>query len=66
MEDIKAMTLGELREATKDLPDDTKLMVAHGTEAYPLSDYHFCTNIDYEGGYLFGFDNSQSVEIEMC
>lgn len=64
------MTLGELREATKDMPDRTCLMVVGsiGYEdcALPLQPYPFCTTLDQQDIYLLQFDPSESVTFLDC
>jgi hypothetical protein len=64
------MSLGEFREATKDMPDHTCLMVVSSTGyedcALALQPYPFCTTLDQQDVYLFQLDPSESVTFSDC
>lgn len=63
------MTLGEFRELTKDMPDDTALLVVSEREhnkALALRPYLFCTSLDEQGVYLLEADISESVKFTDC
>lgn len=64
------ISLGEFREATKDLPDHTCLMVvAHmsdGSEALAIKPYPFETTLDRQDVYLMDVDLTESVKFADC
>ena len=64
------MSLGEFREATKDMPDHTCLMVISNTGyedcTLALQPYPFCTSLDHQDVYLFQIDLSDSVTFSDC
>lgn len=71
------MSLGEFREATKDLPDHTCLMVvAHmndggdstidGGEALAIKPYPFETTLDRQDVYLIDVDLTESIKFDDC
>lgn len=58
------MSLGELRRLTKDLPDDTVIMMISeqvNNEAVAVHPYCFGTSLDSQGVFLLEVDTSESV-----
>ena len=63
------MSLGEFREATKNLPDDAIIMIVseHSTtEALAVHPYHFATSLDEQNVFLLESDISDSVSFTDC
>lgn len=64
------MSLGEFREAIKDMPDHTCLLVVSTTGykdcALALQPYPFSNTLDHQDVYLFQMDPSDSVTFADC
>lgn len=62
MERSKTLSLGEFRQLTKDLPDDTAIMiVSENNNALALSAYPFETSLDKSGVFLLNMNIYESV-----
>ena len=57
----KTLSLGEFRQLTKDLPDDTAIMVAMGKDALAVSMFIFETTLDKQGVFLLDVNTKDSV-----
>lgn len=56
------LSLGELRELTKDLPDDTAILINMGQDtAVAVHIYPVETSLDSQGVFLLDFDPYNSV-----
>lgn len=65
------ISLGEFRELTKDLPDETAILLVNPTgyetqAACPLHSYPFCTTLDNQGVFLLESDISDYVSFQDC
>lgn len=57
----KTLSLGEFKQLTKDLPDDTAIMVAMNNYALAVSVYVFETTLDKQGVFLLDVGTKDSV-----
>ena len=57
----KTLSLGEFKQLTKDLPDDTAIMVAMNNYALAVSVYVFETTLDKQGVFLLDVSTKDSV-----
>lgn len=56
------LSLGELRELTKDLPDDTAILISMGRDtAVAINTYPFETSLDSQGVFLLDLNPYDSV-----
>lgn len=58
------MTVGELKENLKDLPDDAVIMITAECKintALAVHPYQFCTSLDDQNVYLLTQDTTESV-----
>ena len=64
---IEGLTLGQFRELTKNIPDDTILVItseSDSNKALPVIMYPFETNIDNDGFFLLSQDCDESIDFE--
>lgn len=57
----KTLSLGEFRKLTKDLPDDTAIMVAMKNYALAVNMLVFETTLDKQGVFLLDVNTKDSV-----
>lgn len=63
------MSLGELRELIKDMPDDAVVMVVSEIvhdEALAVHSYPFTSSLDDQGVLLLEVDTTESVKFTDC
>lgn len=64
---IEGLTLGQFRELTKNIPDDTILVItseSDSNKALPVIMYPFETSIDNDGFFLLSQDCNESIDFE--
>lgn len=64
---IKGLTLGRFRELTKNIPDNTILVItseSDSNKALPVIMYPFETSIDNDGFFLLSQDCNESIDFE--